>query len=877
MIAAVTALLILTATTPSVEAPANFGLHSLTEGFGRGRLDSLGIVSDGTGGVVHLPREPMSVTLRLSGEGVVTVRAADAASSVVAADAPVAVRLELPQGGDLRIESGRRVRLRSMTVERRERSTVRVALVAVTGVVALALAWRSTIGALGGLVMLLLGAGVAFHGTLCWTFLRIGVGRAVPGMAIAAVFFPLVVAVRNATWPKRLEATRLPALAFVLTLALTLIQLALFTQPLPLGDPAAYLDMGDKYAAAIRKASVPLDLGPALLDLRPYLALPATGILYGLLRLFTDGLALIYLVQAFAMAVSVAAVVSICESEAGPRPARIALGLCLLHPTIAIIPGIVQPEPFILAAWTLAAMAALRALRGEASPTHFVTVGILAGGGLGLHPQGLSFLLLAALLCVLPWLPSTFRHPERAAGVVVGALGVLLPITVAESFSKPAAHVLDEKYGFFAYTSPHPLGFWLYTDSDGWQGPLRIDETTYQKELFASKGSEATKSSYADVAAFAARHPRVSLQTLLTNLHRLWHQPDNPFAVPFVLPYEGQVQAHRAAIVLFVLSIARLASGATALIVLPFAILAMTYPGYHIFNKYATPALPFVLMGAAIALDALVRERRRVLWGALAAAAIGALMPASAAARVGLDGALFLLLVRGALWIGLLVALFITIRAWGGDRRARSVSALIGTVVLIGSSVSASLSDTERATWAASLETPVDVSCHAPTAVPGESTWLLIDARSASGRPPRISVNGRALEAEATMPTFGLATYRGHREATTLRQVWRVPLAPDLASAELRIRIAGEPGDSFYGDLRRGGEGPRLSAGMWPHVSVYRLMHESQYRLPVFDTPPQACDAAGYSGRPGVALVRMKPWAESPFAGRLSSPPTRVF
>ncbi len=283
---------------------------------------------------------------------------------------------------------------------------------------------------------------------------------------------------------------RLAVVAFVVSVALSGLQLLLFEPPLPMGDPGAYLEMGGKYADALARTGSPLGLGPILSDLQPYLALPATGLLYGLFILI-GGVAWIYLLQAIAMAVSAAAVVSICETHVSLRAARFALALVLVHPSFTILPGIVQPEPFILAAWSLAALLALHSLGSPPDRRGLLGAGLLFGAGLALHPQGLSFLLLAFALCLVPWYGTIARRPPLLVAPLLGVFAVLLPVAAAEHFSRPLAHVLDKQYGFFAYTSPHPLGFWLYLDSDGWQGPLRIEDTTYQKELIALKGESA--------------------------------------------------------------------------------------------------------------------------------------------------------------------------------------------------------------------------------------------------------------------------------------------------------------------------------------------------------------------------------------------------
>ena len=880
IVAGVAVLLLFAATTSRVEAPANFGAHELTSGFGRGRLDVPGIVSDGSGAVIHLPRESMSIALSLSGSGPVRVQGEGVDSSAVLNESSSTLRIVHPRGGDLAIESSARVRLASIAIERTTRSATEIIVVIVCGALAVFLARRDAMAAGVASAALIMLSAFAFGGGLSTVFLRITLARALPLMIVLALAAPFVFVLSRASWPAAAQRSGWPLTAFVASLTITAIQLALFEQPIPMGDPAAYLEMGGKYADAIRGMSSPLDIGAALLSIQPYLALPATGLLYGFLRLLSDGLNLIYVAQAVAMAIAVQGLVSICATEINDRVARIALVLALLHPSFAILPGIVQPEPFILAAWTGAALMALRAMRSGASPSTFLGVGLLLGIGLGLHPQGLSFLLIAIVICVIPWVATMNAHRPAVLATVCGGASVLIPLAVAQSYAKPAAYVLDRQYGFFAYTSAHPLGFWLYTDSDGWQGPLRVDDTTYQKELIALRGEGATSSTYADVAAFAARHPAVSIRTVLTNLHRLWNQPDNPFAVSFALPYSVQIPFHRAVVVLFVLSLARLLSGRLALLALPFVILSMTYPGYHIFNKYATPALPFLVIGAATAIEGLVSEGRRGLAACLSFAAFGALFPANLAARAGMDGDFFLIWVRGALWLGLAAALWLAIRAWAVDARARVLTGLIGSFILLFSSMSAATGDTTRSTWSASLEQPAVVMCRVPTpAVAADPAWLLIDVESLHATPPRVEINGRGTApAIPTMPSFGLATFRGRRNPATLRQMWRVPVTEEaLASAEMKIRISGDASLSLFGDLRPGNEGPRLSIGLWPDLSVYRLMHEGQYRLPTFDAPPQACDLEGRSGRPGLALVRVRAGDENVMTTRLGATPRWIF
>jgi hypothetical protein len=871
-------------------APANYGGHALTSGFGRGRLDLQGIVSEGSGGKVELPTEPLILTLRLSGDGSISLKGQGVERTISASSTPMDVSLDLPEGGPVAIESAARIRLYEVAIERVTIPWTALALASLFGLLAVAAAARRE-GSLLQLIALVIPAVLALAASpTSRMFAGIAVAKALPTIVVLALFGPLVFAIRVSRFPSFLFSSALVRFAFVCSLALTSVQLLAFEQPLPLGDPGAYFEMAGRFADAMGRVRSPFDLGPVLSDVQAYLALPATGLLYGLLRFIGGGLFLIYATQAVAMALAVATLVAVSEGEFGPRAGRIAFGLSLLHPSFSILPGIVQPEPFILAAWALAKLLTLRAMRAGGEPRVLLAAGVLTGVGLALHPQGLSFLLLALLLCLLPWSTMFMRRPILLIAPLLGTLSVLLPVAAAEHFSKPLAYTLDKQYGFFAYTSPHPLGFWLYIDSDGWQGPLRIEDTTYQKELIALKGETAVGSTFADVAAFIGRHPKESAIAVLRNLHRLWKQPDNPFAVPFVMPYSVQVAFHRALVVLFILSLTALLTGRTAVLALPFVMLSMTYPAYHVFNKYATPALPFIIIGATFLLDRLFQERRSspfmVLTAGLAAAAFGVLLPATWAARAAVSGDVFLFAVRALLWVGLGTALAGAVFAFRSDVRSKVLASTIGAFVLIGSSWAAAQTDTSRGVWSSPLDTPFDASCRFPgiatttaSSPSPDPAWMLIDIESEDSTPPILLVNDQTIEKLVpTMPAFGLATFRGRRAPETFRQTWRAPIPESmLSTGELRIRLTGGSQSRVFGDLRAGAQGPRLSVGNWPYLSVYRLMHEGQYRLPTHVVPPQACEARGLSGRPGISLVRIAEGEEDRMSIKAGKPLEWIF
>jgi hypothetical protein len=128
------------------------------------------------------------------------------------------------------------------------------------------------------------------------------------------------------------------------------------------------------------------------------------------------------------------------------------------------------------------------------------------------------------------------------------------------------------------------------------------------------------------------------------------------------------------------------------------------------------------------------------------------------------------------------------------------------------------------------------------------------------------------------MPPFALATRRGHRDPATFRQIWRTPISDELlGQGELKIRLSGAANTEVFGDIRAGNEGPRLSLGNWPFLSVYRLMHEGQYRLPTTVVPAQACVAPDIAGRPGISMVRIPAGEETQISLKAGKPLAWIF
>ena len=894
--AAAAALLV----APALRVPGHRGAARVADGFVPGRWDARFLVARGPA-ALRLPAEPLRATLVLSGPAAVTVRTAAGEKTVALAAEATPVDVDLPRGGPVDLVADATVRLHEVILTRLGGPPWPglVALLAATLAAAVLATLRRTWWSVAGSMAITVAAAAAvLRGRLGGLALAVGFDRLAPALTIAllAGSFLLPRLLPRGRGAAAAPETRLAVAFGLAALASCLAQVLLLPQPLVIGDPAAYHDIGRRFAAALAEVRGPRDVAEAAHVLRPYGGLALTGLLYGALLVARDALTTIYVAHALALAGAVAFLVRAASRIGGRRLAVVTGLLALLYPTFPVICGIVQPEPVILLLWTLALDQVLRA-REEESPRRFAAAGLAFAVGLALHPQGLWFLLAALGLVALAAAPALVRAPSRAwaAAFAFGILPVALATAVGEAWARPAVQVLDERHGFWAYTARVPLGFWLFVDTDGWQGPLRIDDTRYARGLLAAEAEGRVRGGLERAgytARFVAENAGPSARTVLRNLRRLFEAPDNPFRRDWILPYAWQVRWHRALVVLFLLGVPLAFARRAAPLLVPVAILAVTYPLYHVFNKYGVPATPFILLGAALVLERLAFSEPRLgsFVLALGVAALGvALEPGDLALRglpVFAARAVPPLLVGS----GLAAAFVLSIRRWPDGRAGRATGTLAGCL-LLASAVASTWGDPS----ARELRFPLDRGVRHEI-VPGalglerlaaHDAWLFLDLLIADGRGERLRldfdggavVEGRDLQ--PTMPTFGLATVRGRRDPRAIRQWWAVRFRSDmLRDGRVALTMRDPEGSAVvFGDLatpQAGGIDRGLSLGQWPFLSVYRLMHDGEYRL----SASQSLEGSRRSevdGRPlpgalGIRLVILDETAGSPPWGGAPSP-----
>jgi hypothetical protein len=846
---------------PGVTIPGERGALRLAEGFVPGRWDARFVVARGPA-ALRLPARPLRVALDLRGPAALRVETSEGAFSRALPAEAQRVELGLPRGGAVALAADAPLRLEALRVERLGPPPLApLALLAALLAGALYASRRLASRRRGtGALLIALASGLAAAGVcrgegLSWIVLRAWADAFGPVLALAALV-ALFFCVRLAPGGGRAPAPvdwRLPAGAALLVLASSLAQVLLRPQPLlegDMGDPAEYWKIAGFFRDALPGAIAgPAAFADALQALRPYGGLALLGLVYGLARALYDTPQTVYVLHALAVAGAVFFLVRAAARLFGRRAAWLTGALALLTPSLALSCGLLQPEPLVLLAWCWA----FDRLAASDAPRDLALAGLAFGLGLALHPQGIWFLLLALALALGLLAPLLARRvgARASAAVALGLLPVVALVAAGERYAAPASAALDERHGFWAYTAPVPLGFWLFLESDGWQGPRRVVDGRFAREYLhaAERGEvEGPAARLAFVLRFVSSHAAESARAVLVNLRRLFAFPDNPGRVDWLLPYTWQVALYRAAVVLFLVAAPLLlASGRAGVALLPYVLLAATYPLYHVFNKYAVPALPFVLLGAAAVLDALPRARaRRPLLAALACAAAGAALDPARLALYGLPAtparALALLLELGGLAAAALFSLRLLPGAPRVAVRGGPLVALTAALLVVPAGVAA-WHDTEWRAVGLGLERPLRheilMGQMARLDLPAER-HLLFDLLLPGGDPSRLSfrfdggfeVPGTALR--PTMPRFGLASLRFHRDPRAFRQWWALAFDSRMApgGGRLGVEVRGGAGDVLFGRLlARPGVDDGPSLGQWPALSVYRLMHDGEYRL----------------------------------------------
>jgi hypothetical protein len=349
------------------------------------------------------------------------------------------------------------------------------------------------------------------------------------------------------------------------------------------------------------------------------------------------------------------------------------------------------------------------------------------------------------------------------------------------------------------------------------------------------------------------------------------------------MPYGVQVPWHQALVVAFLLGVPLLLRGRAWPAVLPVAMLAATYPLYHIFNKYAVPGTPFVLFGAgvlAVHLHALafgecrgrtrnrckhlLETRPRVLAGALLAAAVGGWMAPAALVSAGVPVPMARWGLLALLMGGLALAFA---QAARGTETVPRLGAVVAALACLLAVTGAAWDDPGwRAFYTSAAAAPrqeivLDREAMAIVERARES-YLAFDLQLDDGDPSDVrlvfetGLEIAGTELLPTMPSFGLATFRGGRDPRRFAQWWILPWRPDMsADGRLAVTLHGASGSRVGGDVGVDPPGTHhgLSLASWPHFSVYRLMHEGEYRLPVH----QPTDPSRRAGPYRVRLVAL--------------------
>jgi hypothetical protein len=151
----------------------------------------------------------------------------------------------------------------------------------------------------------------------------------------------------------------------------------------------------------------------------------------------------------------------------------------------------VQPEPVILLLWTWPWTSCCRRATREARARSARRAWPSASASSSIRRASGSCSRRSGWSGSWPSGPSSGRRCAAWTGAF--ACG-LLPLPWRRRRARPgraAAYVPRRAPRFWAYTARVPLGFWLFVDTDGWQGPLRIDDTRYARGLLAARAKAA--------------------------------------------------------------------------------------------------------------------------------------------------------------------------------------------------------------------------------------------------------------------------------------------------------------------------------------------------------------------------------------------------
>jgi hypothetical protein len=217
------------------------------------------------------------------------------------------------------------------------------------------------------------------------------------------------------------------------------------------------------------------------------------------------------------------------------------------------------------------------------------------------------------------------------------------------------------------------------------------------------------------------------------------------------------------------------------------------------------------------------------------------------------------------------------------------VLAALGLLLLVVATLAARLGDPDWRRFERPLEQPAEHQLELRAEEiqklnAAREAYLVLDLRLPSGDPKPLELRFASglvvpgAELQPTMPSFGIATTRFHRDPKSFRQWWRVAWRPEMAGpGGVQLTLQGSPAERLFGSLDDGEAAVDhgLSLGQWPHASVYRLMHDGEYRLAVDQPLGGLGRRSRYAGRelPGTWGVRVVALAEEASLARVLTAP----